>query len=89
MGIISTDTAAELSPLNTLSTHRTHRRQNDRLLHAQPVVRGVKLDNELGVLRALLGDALEQDVGVDAAGARGNAHDGSPRSVVAFKQSGK
>ena len=72
-----------------ISTHRAHRGENDRLLHTQSLVRGVELDNELGVLGALLGDALEEDVGVNTPGARGDADYGSPGAIMAFKQSGK
>ena len=49
----------------------------------------MKLDNELGVLGALLGDPLEEDVGVNATGARGHADNGCAGAIMSFKQAGK
>ena len=87
MGIIPTDTQCRHHSL--VSTHRTHRRENDRLLDTQSLVRGVKLDHELGVLGALLGDPLEEDVGVNAAGARGDADNSCAGAIMSFKQAGE
>ena len=72
-------------------THRSHLVQHHRLLHTPglaPVSR-VEPDHEVDVLLALLGDPLEEDVGVNAASGGRDADYGRASSVGSLEQAGE